>query len=573
MKRFFLFLLVALLSVQYAGAQVANRFDVVIDELFPDPTPQVGLPATEFIELRNVSSVAFNLQNWRISDGTSTATITANFTLRPDSFVIICTNSAVPVFSALGPTIGVTNFPSLDNDGDVIFLRSREGKIIHAVSYTSAWYQNAVKSDGGWTLEMIDTRNPCMGMDNWRASTNPLGGTPGKKNSIDAVATDNTPPQLMRTYTIDSVTVMAVFDESLDSAGAALAANYSFDNGIGVPLSAQPVTPLFQQVQLKLATPLQTSRIYVLTVSNVTDCKANNIGARKTARAGRPVSADSLDMVVNEILFNPKSNGADYAEFYNRSNKVLDAAALFIGNRNTSGAISSLKKLSETPCLIFPGDFITLTGDANNVQQNYLVKNPDWLLTISSMPSFNDDKGNVLLLNEQGKLIDELAYDAKWHFALIDDEEGVSLERIDYNKPTPDKINWHSAASTAGYGTPTQQNSQFRADLAVQGDIVISPKTFSPDNDGFEDFLTINYTFPDPGYVANITIYDAAGRPVRYLAKNALLGIKGVFRWDGLGENNNKLPIGPYVVLVEAFNLQGRKRQFKQVAVLARRLN
>ena len=102
------------------------------------------------------------------------------------------------------------------------------------------------------------------------------------------------------------------------------------------------------------------------------------------------------------------------------------------------------------------------------------------------------------------------------------------LERIDYNAPSV-QSNFHSAATSAGYGTPGYKNSQFRADAQLQGEINITPEIFSPDNDGTDDFATINYNFPAPGYVANITIFDASGRPVRYLQRNALCGIKGTF--------------------------------------------
>src|SRR5689334_8617080 len=83
-----------LLMYSSATAQLANRFDVVIDELFPDPGPPVQLPNAEFIELKNVSTTAFNIRNWKLSDGSTTATIATNFILQPDSFVIICATSA-----------------------------------------------------------------------------------------------------------------------------------------------------------------------------------------------------------------------------------------------------------------------------------------------------------------------------------------------------------------------------------------------------------------------------------------------------------------------------------------------
>jgi CHU_C Type IX secretion signal domain len=186
------------------------------------------------------------------------------------------------------------------------------------------------------------------------------------------------------------------------------------------------------------------------------------------------------------------------------------------------------------------------------------------------MPSYSDDKGNVVLLNAQGKVVDELAYNEKWHHPLIDNREGVSLERIDYGAAAQNPENWHSAATSVGYGTPTYKNSHYRTDAQLKGTITISPEICSPNNDGRDDFVTISYQFSEPGYVANITVFDAAGRPVRYLQRNALCGIQGNFRWDGLGEKNQALPSGIYIVYTEIFNLKGKTRRFKNTVVLVR---
>jgi flagellar hook assembly protein FlgD len=106
----------------------------------------------------------------------------------------------------------------------------------------------------------------------------------------------------------------------------------------------------------------------------------------------------------------------------------------------------------------------------------------------------------------------------------------------------------------------------------VQGDVTVTPEVFSPDNDGFDDFLTISYRFPQNGYVMNVTVFDAGGRPVRALQRNALCGQTGSFRWDGLNDKFAKLPLGPYVIFTEIFNLEGKVKRFKNQVVLARRL-
>jgi len=564
-------LLLALLAGSTCFSQIAQRYDVVITEIMADPSPVVGLPNAEFIELKNVSTTAFNINGWRLSDASGTATVSASFVLQPDSFVILCANSNVAAFSAFGLTVGVASFPSLDNDGDVLIIRSPQNRIIHSVTYATEWYGNEAKRDGGWTLEMIDPKNPCAGQSNWKASVNNFGGTPGKTNSVNAANPDNTPPRLKRAFTLDSVTLVLVFDEGLDSTTAAAISNYALP-GLSI-LSALPLTPSFQQVQLKLVSPLPVSSVYTITVSSVTDCKGNAIGAYNKTKVGVAQNASALDVVINEILFNPASGGSDYVEVYNKSSKVIDASKLYVANRSSGGTVSSLKRLSEIPLFLFPGDYLVATADASWVKRNYLVKNEDGLLQLSSLPSYPDDKGVVVLLNLNGDVIDEVAYDDDWHFGLIDNDDGVALERIDPMASSQNKNNWHSASSSSGYGTPTYQNSQFKITEDIKATIQVSPKIFSPDNDGRDDVATISYQVEEQGYVANVIIFDANGRVVRHLVKNDLLQFKGNWNWDGLGENRNKLPIGTYIVFTEIFTLQGKKKSFKNSIVLARQLN
>ena len=562
-------LLILFFSPLYVLSQ--SRYDVVIDEIMADQTPQIGLPSNEWLELKNVSANPINLQNWRIGDATGQSGPMPNFVLQPDSFVIVCTGSAVASMQVYGIVISVTSFPSLDNEGDQLFLKSNTGLTIHAVSYSLSWYQNAVKSDGGWTLEMIDTKNPCSGISNWKASTDPRGGSPGIKNPVDAVNNDQSAPSIKNAYAIDNLNIVIVFDEPVDSLKGATIANYSIDGGLGIQ-SATSISPLFDKVQLRLTTAMQANKVYNITVNNVTDCKNNSIGSKNKAKVGLPVDAALTEMVINEILFNPKSGSYDYVEFYNRSNKIFDANKLYVANRNSSGVISSTKLISTIPYYVFPGDYIVVTEEAFNLSLDYMVQNPDAVFVVSSLPSFPDDEGNVILLNSQGAVVDEVKYKDDWQFALLADPNGVSLERIDPDGISQEATNWHSAASTAGFGTPTYKNSQYKLLQSINATIEVTPKVFSPDNDGRDDIATIQYKTTEPGYVANITIYDANGRPVRNLVKNATLSLQGYWIWDGLDDKKLKLPVGTYILFTEIYNLNGKKEIFKNVVVLARQL-
>ena len=549
-----------------------QRYDLVMHEIMVDPTPQVGLPNANWIEIRNTSAFAINLQGYRLGRSAGLSGPLPAYFISPGQYIILCTGSQVPVLSPFGTTLAVTSFPTLPNTGELIWLQDADGRIMHSVAYNTSWYQNEVKAQGGWTLEMIDADNPCAGSSNWRASTHASGGTPGRANSIAGTNRDQTAPQLLQAYAPNANTMVLTFNEPLDSSFSA-AANFSINNGIGTPNAVSVFAPQFTTIELRFTNALQTGTIYTVTATNVRDCAGNTIGNINTAKTGLAVAPDSLDLIVNEILFNPQPLGVDYLEVYNRSNKILNASNIYFTNRSSSnGALGTLYPLSTNNRLIFPGEFYAVTENVDLIKQGYNVKNPDALVQVAAMPSFPDDKGTVVLLNQVGKITDELNYDQRWHFALIDNNEGISLERIDYERRTNLSDNWTSAAKSAGFGTPGYQNSQFRREVtAPAGSIVINHVMFSPDNDGFEDFTLIEFAFNEPGYVANVTIYDAAGRPVRVLQRNTTIAASGSFRWDGLNDKQQRVAAGNYIIFFEAFNLAGQKQVFKKGVTVARK--
>jgi hypothetical protein len=348
-----------------------------------------------------------------------------------------------------------------------------------------------------------------------------------------------------------------------------LVANYSFDNSLDAT-SVTALPPLFDRVTISLNKPITEGKIYQVTAENISDCAGNVIGSNNSTKFGLPQDADSFDIVINEILFNPLAEGVDYVEVYNRSNKIIDLSKVYIANRNSNNIISSIDQLTTDNILFFPHDFMVITTDPAIVKSQYITPDPDAFLKINTLPSFSNDKGDVVILNEQKKTIDEVAYSDNWHFSLIHNTKGVSLERIDYNASSV-QSNFHSAATSVGYGTPGYKNSQYQVPEDFRGAITVTPSIFSPDNDGNEDFATVSYKFPTPGYVANITIFDASGRPVRYLEKNSLSGISGGYKWDGLDDKGRKLPQGIYIIYTEIFNKEGKKQHFKNTVVLARK--
>ncbi|MBL0335738.1 MAG: lamin tail domain-containing protein [Chitinophagaceae bacterium] len=557
-----------LLTGAIVTVQAQNRYEVVIDEIMADPSPPVGLPNLEWIELKNTGSSAINLQNWRIGDASSQSGAFPSFILLPDSFVIVCSSSSLSALSVFGRAVSVTSFPSLDNTGDLLYLKAATGKIIHGIEYDLSWYGNELKKDGGWSMEMSDTHVPCSGISNWKASTDPAGGTPGKKNATDGINAEHPVPVIKNVYTTGNNTISIVFENPVDSISATTISHYQPGNNIVIQ-SAICLPPLFNVVQLKTAQPLDSGHIYEIQITQVKDCSSNTMTETTVIRTGIPAAPHTGDVVINEILFNPRSGGYDFTELLNRSEKIIDAASLYIASRNSSGAIASLTPVTTTPFYLFPGDYLAITENATALGRDYFVKDPKAVIELSSLPSMPDDEGWVILLDAQGNLLEELHYKDDWHFKLMNDPEGVSLERVDPVLTVNDPLNWHSAASTAGWATPGYRNSQYKQQGTADATFSITPTVISPDNDGRDDMATIQYQMESSGFVANITIYDASGRPVRLLVRNALLGHTGYWRWDGLDENGQKLQPGPYIFFIEIFNGEGKRKVFKEMVVVA----
>lgn len=548
-------------------------YDIVINELMPDPDPFINLPNEEFVELKNRTPYNINLKNWSFSSLTTTKLL-PDVTIKPDSFIVLTASGNANAFGDFYVTVTeVSGFPSLLNSGTTLTLKDSVGNVIHTISYSSTWYQDDNKKDGGWSLEQIDPNNPCGGIENWRASVDINGGTPGKRNSVIATNSDNVIPKLERIYTISADTIVLVFNEPLDKSSLLNPSSYGFDNGLTQPLYIEPFLPDFKKVKLKLSNPIQPGIIYSCTIlSSIKDCVGNLIPVGQPIPFALPESVMPGDVVINEILSDPKTGGIDFVEIYNNSNKVLDLNALNIGSQDTlTGQLKDTEDIINEGFLFYPKQFLVLSEDATLVKQQYATTNPNGFLNVIDLPSMNIDEDVVTLSDTNGVVIDNLIYTSKMHFPLLVSTKGVSLERIDYNRLTNDKTNWNSASEGVGFATPAYQNSQYLKADGGSGFAVESP-IFSPDNDGYQDGLNITYKLDEPGKSVNIFIYDSKGRQIKHLAKNQQLAQDGVISWNGINDSNEKAAIGIYVIYIETFSLSGKLNKYKLTCTLAGRL-
>lgn len=243
---------------------------------------------------------------------------------------------------------------------------------------------------------------------------------------------------------------------------------------------------------------------------------------------------------------------------------------LYIGKKDENYLLTDSVKLAKKQILLHPESYCLFTADSCNIAENYYTSNTSVFHQVD-LPNYPDKSGRVVLYTK-GELIDDLEYRDDMHFELLASKEGVALERVNPEEETNLNSNWQSAAQNIGFGTPGMKNSVYRDIEESVEEVSLSSKIFSPDNDGIDDRLYINFNLKDDGFVANIRIYNSLGKEIRKLASNLYLGTDDSVYWDGLNSKRERLPIGIYLVYIEMFNPDGRMKTYKKTCVIGGKL-
>lgn len=545
-----------------------QSFDLVITEIMADPDPPAGnLPNAEYVEIYNRSSLSVDLTGWILFDGSNR--MLPPKIISPGDYLILCANADTQSFLPHGLVAGISTL-SLTNTGEKIVLRNTLGFPVDSVIYSDQWFGDSFKSDGGWSLERIDTEFTCMNALNWKPSEAGNGGTPGNENSVKGVFEDQMPPLLIHAFCPDSVTVTLVFDEALDT-GAVTNMHLFQNQNASVVLSAGFAGTDLSRINLVLSAPLLTGIVYEIMVDSIADCAGNQMFAA-VVRFGIPDSIGTDGLIINEVLFDPFTNGFDFVELIHYGNGIVDLKQIKIASKDPdSGEMISVASLTGEPRLMFPGDYMVLTENPGVVAAQYRTSFPYYFLKMNTLPSMNVDRGRIALMHDQF-IVDEMFYEDDYHFPLLLSTDGVSLEKIHPVRKSMERVSWHSCAMSAGGASPGLRNSVFSESPPADKPVSVYPEIFSPDGDGYDDLVTFQLRPGEAGRIGNITIINREGRPVYDHRENTLLALSDSFSWNGISSGGDMASPGIYVALIELFSLDGRVDHFKIPFVLATKL-
>lgn len=268
-----------------------------------------------------------------------------------------------------------------------------------------------------------------------------------------------------------------------------------------------------------------------------------------------PEPAIRGDIIFNELMPFVTSDHSRFIELLNCSPKYIDLVNIYIANAEPDGSTSHEHPLSTESLLLPPGGYVVLASDTARLHCPRGV-NPEALYIVTPLPLFSSIRHALVLFDRVSReQIDRVTYSLKWHSPAIADRHNVSLERISPIRPTQDSLNWHSAASTAGYQTAGWPNSQslVRQTAADTAFFSLSSTIFSPDNDGHDDYLVIRYFMPSEGWLLRATVYTRSGAPVSTVYDGLMLARRGTLTYDGRSHDGAEtLPTGLYVLRLEA---------------------
>lgn len=365
--------------------------------------------------------------------------------------------------------------------------------------------------------------------------------------SAEVFAPDVTPPVVSSFSVASSNQLEIFFDEAVDQS-TITEANFGLD----------PFTTIDQidfigtsdnRVLITYAENFMSGIEYTFAVFSITDLNENTSTSESFTFSVS--EAPTLgDILINEVLFNPKTGGSDYVEIINVSDKLLNLEGLIIANLDKEES-STL----ESEILLAAGDIVCISEDTTMTIATYEPAN--YYLVENNLPSFNLDEGNYSLVLNDGTVLDSFDYSEDFHISLLDDPKGVSLERIFTDSETIPE-NFVSGVASTNFGTPGYENANFRNGSATTEDVLnLENDVFSPNGDGQDDQLIMRLNYPDNSYLTTIEIYNAQGQKIKTVVNNQLSANMDIVIWDGTLDDGGKAYIGHYIVVLKAFRENG----------------
>lgn len=501
--------------------------DLAISEVLVDPEPVYGLPESEGLELCNSLNIPQILSGYSIANGSDTIQLDSLYVDAQSCLWLTDEGYCEQIENCLE-----VDWPShfLPNTEGQLALLDHRNRLIDFISYDTEAFTNAIKSEGGWTLER-NIENACANPMVWRESESANGGSPGEWNSYHPLI--NSPSFKIVSHSfLNAKSLVVSFNQSIIDLDSLV---IKWDN--------QSCGSVYQQnFNKQLIIPLEETLVktesYALSISG----KVRNCGGWTDIDTTLPISLpcqqSQQDWGFRRVMFDPLPTlSTEYVEVQNLSGFPAELRGLRIctGDYDCSDPI-------EEPMVIGPQERVVLRGElewGQSLQTECTIK----VVEVKDFPSLNNTGETLLLLDSSLHVIAQVAYSEEDYGDLIQETSGLALCREVGS-------DWRSSRDlngNVGCDCPISSPNS-------QGGLSLSSECISPNNDGHQDQLIIKVDSKWTESLMNLRVVDQFASTVIHLSQMEVIGLEKTISWDGTNENGRRLSVGTYFLILEMEN-------------------
>jgi len=517
-----------------------------------------GEDQIEFLEFVNLSGSELSLQSWAFADRSGTrGTIHTAQRVPSDSLLLFCPDS-VTLADWSEPSASIFQlgtWPSLNNSFDSIIIYDPTGRRQLALAYASN--QGGAQ---GVSLERLALWRPATDPANWASCVAPAGSTPGRVNSVKIPAAN----LVLSAMDVQDSIILEQHDFRLRSrifnAGQATVTGsqlicYLIKGQDTLAWQTANLPPLIPGDTLVWETRLTPLDCGWLTLGGVLRGPAIDPLVDNALTTQLWSSCPSSPIILNEIMPSPFPGESEWLELHNRSDQAVDLRGWQLADDKLVPHC-----ISDSALVIPAGDFLLLGAQA----EANLCPGTCATWFFPDFPSLNNSADALHLYDPQGISMDDLAYSS-----TMVPPVGRSLERIRSLAPGSDPANWSPCIATSG-STPGLVNSLDLVALPTGLTIDLSPNPFTPNGDGHEDLLFIDFELPVEQGLVSILIYDMAGRRIAepWLARP--VSHRGRLSWDGSVNYGGMAATGLYICRILVDGQQGQLKEVLKKIYLVR---
>jgi hypothetical protein len=548
----------------FQSAQKSSYKAVVINEVMAAPKTGYVLPNVEYVELYNPNETSIELGGFSLSNSKK-KTIIPNYSLAAKSYLILTLRTRTNLFESYGKVLGLTNWPTFLNAGDQVKLKDSNDQLIDSLSYSNSTYGSSSLANGAYSLEIVNPYYPCNESSNLRPSQDPKRGTPGSENSVYDKQLEKSPLNIISWSLGQDSTLVIEFSKTINEVG--LFSQWVVTPDLGIQKVIQE--PSGNKLRIHFLKNLQAGVQYNLRLPNIKDCGGNGLASnQKELSFVVPMTAQQGEIVINEVLFNPRSGTPKFVEIYNASSKYLNLKDWKLANINSNGEVANRKVLFNSDYAFPPFSYLVFTTDIETLKREYPKGEVLNFKEVASLPSYPISSGNVVLLNADETMQEIFTYHENMHHPMIKDPKGVSLERFSTLLAVDHPSNWHSASAYIGFASPGLKNSNaFDESNSLIFDV--NPRIFAPNNPLGSNFTTIKLNLSQLGCIGSIYIFQSDGQMIKEICKNDIWGSEVIYTWDGTNAKGSFVRSGIYLVLIHYFDPSGKVEKLIKTVVIA----